>query len=215
MRRSSRSTAVFLGSLLMLLGGASLLAAQDPDPRPFHSPSLPRYDAVGSIGVPDADARDASSWRPASGGRLTLRVGGGAVVHDAGQGLLSVGAAISVMRGLEVRSDLGFGFGDGFDSRTASGALLLMPFSSGGVEPYVGGGVALYREASDAAGTRFARSAPAWMGLLGVQARVGGPALFVEARAMGGRYGGDEFIRATSFTLPQVVAGVAIHPFGL
>jgi hypothetical protein len=146
--------------------------------------------------------------------RLALRVGGGAVLHDAGQGVLSVGAAIPLMRWVQVRPDVSFGFGDDFRSRTASAAVLLLPFPQGALDPYAGGGLALYHESSDATGTRFSRSAPAWLALVGVQARIGGPTVFVEARAIGGRYGEDEFIRSTRFNLPQVVAGVAIHPFG-
>lgn len=153
----------------------------------------------------------ACSAHPAHAQGFGVRLAAGGSVQDAGQAVLAAGVGIPLGSFARLVPDVAYGTGSRHTTLTASATLLLRPFGRSPGGPYLGGGVGMYRESSGASGTPFTRTAPAWVAVAGVQARGRGAAPFVEARVMGGRYEADEFVRATGFVVPRVVAGITFQ----
>jgi len=148
-----------------------------------------------------------------TGQSFGFRLGGGFSIHEAGQGIATLGASIPFGAVIRVQPDLALGMGSNYQSQTAAVSLLIHPFALTGFDPYAGGGIGMYRESSDASGSTVTRSAMGIIATIGAQRSFGGAGVYVEARSIGIRYEGDESTSPISLSMPQVVVGVSMNLF--
>jgi len=179
-------------ALLLYFGFTSPLVAQ-----------ADRFDAPGPTTEASAE----------TGQSFGFRLGGGATIHQAGQGIGVVGLSIPVASFIRVQSDLAYGTGSNYQSQTSAVSLLIHFLSGGGFDPYAGGGFGMYRESSDAGGETITRSTMGIIATLGVQRSLGPVGAFVEARSVGARYQGEGEVPDFDFSLPQVFVGLSLNPF--
>jgi|GEM_PF-5420115 len=151
--------------------------------------------------------------RAETGQSFGFRLGGGFSIHEAGQGIAALGASIPFGAVIRVQPDLALGIGSNYQSQTAAVSLLIHPFAFAGFDTYAGGGIGVYRESSAASGSTVTRSAVGVLATLGVQRSFGTIGAFLEGRSVGIRYDGDVALPQVSFSLPQVLVGLSVHPF--
>ncbi len=128
-------------------------------------------------------------------------------VATPGQWVSGAGLRVRVSR-IRFEPAVTHGRAGNYDSLTGWATVSLLLMETPGLDSYVGGGVAYYRERSDAAGLTQTRSIVAPGFLAGVETDVLGVGLFAEARLLDGEYAGDSGIGATDVGSTSFVAGI-------